>query len=46
MVNFGAHEVLRSAAVARDPEAAAELIKAGDDYLRCTADPTPLAPVV
>jgi hypothetical protein len=29
--------VLFLAAVAKDPEAAAKLVKTGDDYLRCAA---------
>jgi hypothetical protein len=32
-----AQECLCLAAVAEDPEAAAELVEAGDDYLRCAA---------
>jgi hypothetical protein len=36
-----AEEYFFLAAVAKDPEAAAELVKAGDDYLRCAADSSP-----
>jgi hypothetical protein len=32
-----AEECFFLAAVAKDPEAAAKLVKAGDDYLRCAA---------
>jgi hypothetical protein len=32
-----AEECFFMAAVAKDPEAAAKLVKAGDDYLRCAA---------
>jgi hypothetical protein len=41
-----AEECFFLAAVARDPALAAELVRAGDDYLQCAADSTPLAPVV
>jgi hypothetical protein len=40
-----AEECFFLAAVARDPEVAAQLIKAGDDYLCCAAEPAPLVPV-
>jgi hypothetical protein len=39
-----AEECFFLAAVARDPAAAAELVRAGDEYLQCAADQAPLAP--
>jgi hypothetical protein len=40
-----AEECFFLAAIARDPEVAAALVKAGDNYLRCAADSAPLVPV-
>jgi hypothetical protein len=39
-----AEECYFLAAVARDPASAAELIEAGDYYLRCATDSAPLVP--
>ena len=40
-----AEECFFLAAVARNCEAAAELVRAGEDFLRCAADPAPPVPI-
>jgi hypothetical protein len=40
-----AEECFILAALVTDPEAAAELVEAGDDYLRCAAEAAPLVPL-